>query len=87
VRGKGLRRPPAGADTGVVFVGLDQSWEREGVDRQALTLPGTQAALAQALKAVGKPLVLVLIHWGPLALEGGRGPRDGRRRRRRRCTR
>jgi xylan 1,4-beta-xylosidase len=66
----------AGADAGVVFVGLDQSWEREGVDRQALTLPGAQAALVQALQAVGKPLVLVLIHGGPLALEavvGGPG--------------
>jgi hypothetical protein len=43
--------------------------EDEGFDRSDLALPGSQAALVAAVAAAGKPVVLVLIHGGPLALD------------------
>ena len=38
-------------------------------DRTALTLPGMQEALLQAVAATGTPTVLVLVHGGALAVE------------------
>jgi beta-D-xylosidase 4 len=58
----------AGADLVVAAFGMDGSEEGEGRDRKNLTLPGRQEALLAALGALGKPLVLVLVHGGPLAL-------------------
>lgn len=41
----------------------------EGRDRENITLPGNQEALVQAVVATGTPVVVVLIHGGPLAIE------------------
>ena len=41
----------------------------EGRDRENITLPGNQEALVQAVVATGTPVVVVLVHGGPLAIE------------------
>ena len=57
------------SDVALVFVGLDQSQEREGHDRTILDLPGVQLQLIQSVVGTGKPTVVVLINGGPLAIE------------------
>lgn len=57
------------ADVAIIFAGLHQRQEGEGHDRKALTLPGAQHALIQAVHAVNQRTVLVLINGGPLAIE------------------
>ena len=57
------------SDAVVAFLGIHQTQEREGVDRTTLDLPGSQNDLIKAVHAVGKPLVVVLINGGPLAIE------------------
>ncbi|KAD6119497.1 hypothetical protein E3N88_10768 [Mikania micrantha] len=55
------------ADYVVLFMGLDQTEEREDFDRVDLVLPGQQQALITAVaKAAKKPVVLVLICGGPV---------------------
>ena len=55
----------------MLFLGLDQTIENEGHDRNSLTLPGAQAELALALAAAAKaPVVVVLVNGGPLAIGG-----------------
>jgi beta-D-xylosidase 4 len=56
------------ADVIIVAFGLSGSDEGEGHDRKTLILPGNQEALLSALAALGKPIVLVLIHGGPIGL-------------------
>ena len=56
------------ADVIVAAFGLSGSDEGEGHDRKSLVLPGYQEALLSALAALGKPIVLVLIHGGPIGL-------------------
>ena len=65
------------ADLAVVVVGLcsvcpEDGWrlEGEGHDRSTLGLPGQQEALVHAIAATGTPVVVVLVHGGPLAIEG-----------------
>lgn len=68
-----------GADVAIAVLGLcsdacpgsNDAWTREGEghDRTSLALPGQQEALLQALVATGVPVVVVLIHGGPLAIE------------------
>ena len=42
--------------------------EEEGTDRLgSIALPGKQLALIQAVHAVGKPLVAITIHGGPVS--------------------
>ena len=57
------------ADTIVLMLGLDLSIEREGLDRHSITLPGAQEALFQLLMATGKPLVVVLLNGGAVAID------------------
>ena len=59
----------ASSDVAVVFVGLHQTQEREGLDRTTLDLPGAQTQLIQKVVATKKPTVVVLINGGPLAIE------------------
>ncbi|KAL8225545.1 hypothetical protein R6Q57_018102 [Mikania cordata] len=55
------------ADYVVLFMGLDQTEEREDFDRVDLVLPGQQQALITAVaKAAKKPVVLVMICGGPV---------------------
>eukprot|EP01052_Picozoa_sp_SAG31_P021150 SAG31_NODE_1620_length_7725_cov_1.520850_8_plen_384_part_00 len=56
------------ADTVVMVMGIGQDQEREGQDRYNTTLPGLQTKLANAVLALGKPTVLVLIHGGAMSL-------------------
>jgi xylan 1,4-beta-xylosidase len=57
----------ASADAVVLVVGIDQTVESEGHDRTAITLPGLQNQLIQAIvgNATG-PVVVVIMAGGPL---------------------
>ena len=56
------------ADVVVAVVGESQGMTGEAAARADIGLPGQQLALLKALKATGKPLVLVLMNGRPLAL-------------------
>ncbi|KAJ9545887.1 hypothetical protein OSB04_025594 [Centaurea solstitialis] len=54
-------------DRVILVMGLDQSQEREKLDRVDLGLPGKQAALVSAVaRAAKKPVTLVLVCGGPV---------------------
>jgi beta-D-xylosidase 4 len=61
-----------GADAVVAVLGLDQTLEREQLDRWNMTLPAAQqalfAALVAALAGSRAPLIVVLVHGGALAI-------------------
>jgi xylan 1,4-beta-xylosidase len=59
-----------GSDAVVLVVGLDQSQEREGVDRSSLALPAVQMDLIEAVlqAAAGKPVALVVETGGSVCL-------------------
>ena len=56
------------ADVVVAVVGESQGMTGEAASRADLGLPGQQLALLKALKATGKPLVVVLMNGRPLTL-------------------
>ena len=56
------------ADMVVAVVGESQGMTGEAAARADIGLPGQQLALLKALKATGKPLVLVLMNGRPLAI-------------------
>ncbi|MBB5393953.1 MULTISPECIES: beta-glucosidase BglX [unclassified Herbaspirillum] len=60
------------ADVVVVAVGESRGMSHESSSRTQLTLPENQMALLKALKATGKPLVLVLMNGRPLDLNWAR---------------
>jgi beta-glucosidase len=57
------------SDVIVAVVGESQGMSGEAASRADITLPGKQQELLRALKATGKPLVLVLMNGRPLALQ------------------
>ena len=57
------------SDVVVAVVGESQGMSGEAASRADITLPGKQLELLKALKATGKPLVLVLMNGRPLALQ------------------
>jgi beta-D-xylosidase 4 len=57
------------AETVIMFLGLDQTVERESHDRTSITLPGVQSQLFSQVVALGKPTVVVLVHGGAIAIE------------------
>jgi beta-glucosidase len=63
-----------GAEVVVLALGGNEDTHREGWhethlgDRDTIELPGLQQELFDAIKALGKPVVVCLIHSGPLAL-------------------
>lgn len=58
----------AAADITLAFVGIDSTIEHEGADRTTIGLVGQQEALLAALgKHSHGPLVVVLVHGGPLS--------------------
>lgn len=61
-------RVAAQADVIVAAVGEARGMSHESSSRTRLDLPDSQQALLRALKATGKPLVLVLMNGRPLAL-------------------
>jgi beta-glucosidase len=54
----------------VLAVGEGQKMSGEAESRTEITLPAAQQALAEAVAAVGKPMVVLLKNGRPLALEG-----------------
>jgi beta-glucosidase len=58
------------ADIVVLAVGEGQKMSGEAESRTQITLPAAQQALAEAVAAVGKPLVVLLKNGRALALEG-----------------
>ncbi|KAG7394684.1 hypothetical protein PHYBOEH_004840 [Phytophthora boehmeriae] len=57
------------AESVIAFVGLDQSQEREEIDRYHLKLPGFQIAfLNRVLEVASQPIVLVIISGGSIDL-------------------
>ncbi|WP_150670147.1 beta-glucosidase BglX [Pandoraea anhela] len=64
------------ADTLIVAVGESRGMSHEASSRTSLMLPGSQLALLQALKATGKPLVVVLMNGRPLDLNGTKANAD-----------
>ncbi|WP_029433927.1 glycoside hydrolase family 3 C-terminal domain-containing protein [Blastococcus sp. URHD0036] len=58
------------ADVAVVFAGLRDDQESEGVDRPTLDLPADQVTLIRAVAAAARQTVVVLSHGGVVSLEG-----------------
>jgi beta-glucosidase len=68
----GIRDAVASAsqsDVVIAVVGDGDHWAGEGRDRADLGLPGAQQAMLEALKATGKPLIVVLAVTKPHALQ------------------
>lgn len=61
------------ADQVVLMVGVDQSQEREGLDRTATTLPGQQVNLVNKVLALKKPTVVVVVSGGTMSLGAIKG--------------
>ncbi|WPO99093.1 beta-glucosidase BglX [Pseudomonas sp. HR96] len=59
----------AGADVIVAAVGESRGMSHESASRTHIDIPAPQQALIDALKATGKPLVLVLMNGRPLTIE------------------
>ena len=58
------------ADVVVLAVGESQAWSGEAQSRTEITIPDAQMALAEAVAATGKPIVVVLKNGRGLALKG-----------------
>jgi beta-glucosidase len=58
------------ADIAVLAIGEDQGMSGEAQSRTEILVPEPQQRLAEAVSAVGKPVVVVLKHGRALALEG-----------------
>lgn len=56
------------ADTAILFVGRDASWDTEGADLPGIALPGRQADLIAAVAAVNPNTVVVLQTGGPVEM-------------------
>lgn len=56
----GAKRLLSKAEVGVIYLGLDEITEAEGLDRKNITLPKNQLDLIDALKELNKKLVVVL---------------------------
>lgn len=64
------------SDVVIAAVGEARGMSHESSSRTSLDLPASQQALLKALKATGKPLVLVLMNGRPLALNWERDNAD-----------
>lgn len=64
------------ADVVVAAVGEPRGMSHESASRTSLEIPAAQRALIKALKATGKPLVLVLMNGRPLSLAWEREQAD-----------
>ena len=61
------------ADQVVLAVGETRAHSGEATSRSVIDLPGNQEQLIAAIKATGKPFVVVLFNGRPLTLEGVKG--------------
>ena len=58
----------AGADTVILFVGLPESYESEGYDREHLRMPENHVQLIEAISEVNKNIVVVLSNGAPIIM-------------------
>lgn len=58
------------ADIAVVFAGLSEREESEGIDRSSIDLPASQVEVIRAVAAAATRTVVVLSHGGVVSLEG-----------------
>lgn len=68
----GIERAVAAAEASdivILALGEDMSMSGEAASRQSITVPDAQMRLAEAVKAVGKPTVVVLTNGRPLLVE------------------
>jgi beta-glucosidase len=56
------------ADVAVLFVGINQTTEREGINRDALNLPPVQVNLVRSVMEANPKTVVVLLNGGPVSL-------------------
>jgi beta-glucosidase len=67
------------ADVVILFVGINQMLEREGIDRDSLNLPPLQLKLLQSVLEANAKTAVVLLNGGPVSLApprfAGPGPR------------
>jgi beta-glucosidase len=59
------------ADVAVLFVGINEILEREGIDRNFINLPPVQMELIRRVLAANPRTVIVLQNGGPVSLVGG----------------
>ncbi len=57
------------SDVAVVVLGDDEKTVMENVDRDDITLPGIQEELLEKVTATGTPVILVLLHGRPVAIQ------------------
>ena len=57
-----------GADTALLFVGLNGEWDGEGMDRTDIDLPGRQQELIERVAAVNPNTIVVLQSGSPIAM-------------------
>jgi beta-glucosidase len=62
------------ADVCVVFAGINESLEREGIDRNFINLPPVQTQLIRRVLEANPRTAVVLQNGGPVSLAGGGGP-------------
>ena len=62
------------ADVCVLFVGINEILEREGIDRNFINLPPVQMQLIRRVLEANPRTAIVLQNGGPLSLVGGAGP-------------
>ena len=62
------------ADVCVLFVGINETLEREGIDRNFINLPPVQMQLIRRVLAANTRTAIVLQNGGPVSLVGGGGP-------------
>jgi beta-glucosidase len=65
---EGAAELAAGADTALVFVGLNGDWDTEGADRPHMDLVGRQNELIERVAAANPNTVVVLQTGGPIAM-------------------
>jgi beta-glucosidase len=62
------------ADVAILFVGINEILEREGIDRNYLNLPPVQLQLIRRVMEVNPRSVIVLQNGGPVSLAAGGAP-------------
>ena len=67
------------ADVCVLFVGINEILEREGIDRNFINLPPVQLQLVRRVLEANPRTAIVLQNGGPVSLVGGGGPAGAQR--------
>jgi len=67
------------ADVCVLFVGINEVLEREGIDRNFINLPAVQLQLVRRVLDANPRTAIVLQNGGPVSLAGGGGPAAAQR--------